>query len=125
MTERPYIDDFMEAVYPGGGALALASFNEQTALEDATKRIAHLATQLDECVATAYQDERELRDQITALKKEFKWDKLIQRKKTNQLLVSEIARLKAEPAEARSGLSKRGDAQGPLVWAGFNPETGK
>ena len=44
---EPWLTAFMEAVYPGGGSLALASFSEQTTLTDATERIAALEAERD------------------------------------------------------------------------------
>src|SRR6267143_1064499 len=49
MAEVPaYIEEIMEAVYPGAGALALASFNEEKALRDATAAITELQNSLVE-----------------------------------------------------------------------------
>jgi len=42
-----YIVAFIEAVYPGNAELALASFNEKTALTDATARIHALQAVVD------------------------------------------------------------------------------
>lgn len=47
MSETPeYIQEFMDAVYEGYGALALSSFNEKLAIQDATKRIKAIEAEL-------------------------------------------------------------------------------
>jgi len=48
-----YILDFLNAVYEGNAALALASFNEEVALCDATKRIVALQAIVDGLPKTA------------------------------------------------------------------------
>ncbi len=154
---RCYINEDGDLVAPGGptGEDRWPSWYMAQITDYAVKFLAAL----DECKAAAYQDERELRSQITALKAELEKARAtlsmtvgrlggevegcptqrinflqridaLREIESNEGVWREraefhaerseqaretIARLKAELAEARSGLSKRGDAQGPLV----------
>lgn len=126
MSETPkFIEDFMEAVYPGAGHLALGSFNEQKALTDATERIQTLETalaaaqrEIERLKEDRYQAEKAVeeladnlanaRDEIERIKYERdEWKKecrLIGERKGCELFCRSYAEMKAERDRLREAL---------------------